>query len=369
MSRGNDVWFVRLPDGRVVRAKTTASVRHHLETGRIPPDSRVRRHSEEDWATLDWTPEFADLAGRRPARVEGRDAARTRPGDSGDGRGLEEELRTVGVRGMVEELLAALDSALQRRKLAVAALLGLTAGLMLLLAGWWPHYLPTPWPWLPAVAAGLGFVVVASVCVALLTQMTVIELSRFRPASLREARAGLGRHVGRLLPALLLVTGLVLGLIVLLRWLPGELVADPGEDAAGTPVFAGAVAVLGLLIEVVLWPLLGFALLLGPAAVVDEGTTGRTLAVWWSLLRRHLSRVLLYVALAFALGLITTAPVLLPVLLAGWFDVPDPTLALTVHSARTVLVGLALTPLICYLIVASVFIYLNLRYEFSLGGR
>ena len=34
-----------------------------------------------------------------------------------------------------------------------------------------------------------------------------------------------------------------------------------------------------------------------------------------------------------------------------------------------VLTGLALTPLIAYLIVANVFIYLNLRYEFFYSAR
>jgi hypothetical protein len=44
-----DVWFIRLPDGRVVRAKSTAAVRHHVETGRVPTDIWVRRRGEDDW--------------------------------------------------------------------------------------------------------------------------------------------------------------------------------------------------------------------------------------------------------------------------------------------------------------------------------
>ena len=38
MTQSAEAWFVRLPDGRVVRAKSADSVRHHIERGRIPPD-------------------------------------------------------------------------------------------------------------------------------------------------------------------------------------------------------------------------------------------------------------------------------------------------------------------------------------------
>src|SRR6516225_7107435 len=71
----SDAWFVRLPDGRVVRAKSTGSVRHHIETGRIPVDSWVRHSPEEDWTTLEWTAEFSDLAGRYRKRTAGQEEA------------------------------------------------------------------------------------------------------------------------------------------------------------------------------------------------------------------------------------------------------------------------------------------------------
>src|SRR5947209_19003346 len=62
MSQSSDEWYVRFPDGRVIHAHSTASVRHHLETGTIPPESRVRRAAGEEWTLLEWTTEFADLA-------------------------------------------------------------------------------------------------------------------------------------------------------------------------------------------------------------------------------------------------------------------------------------------------------------------
>ena len=38
-----DPWYVRLPDGRTIKAKSTASVRHHVEAGHVPLNSMLRR--------------------------------------------------------------------------------------------------------------------------------------------------------------------------------------------------------------------------------------------------------------------------------------------------------------------------------------
>ena len=67
MSPTPDAWYLRFPDGRVLRAGSTEAVRHHLEHGRIPPDSRARRDPGEPWVPLGRTPAFADLvrSGRR----------------------------------------------------------------------------------------------------------------------------------------------------------------------------------------------------------------------------------------------------------------------------------------------------------------
>src|SRR5262245_15401759 len=128
-----DVWYTRLPDGRVLRARSTEAVRHHLESGRIPADSRVRRSGEQAWAVLERTGEFADLAKIRPRRrrrPRPAEPARARPGSNAL------KLQAVGVRGCVAELLGALDGTLVRGKLRAAGLLGASAAVVLLLAGY-----------------------------------------------------------------------------------------------------------------------------------------------------------------------------------------------------------------------------------------
>ncbi len=52
MKEHYDPWFVRLPDGRVLNAKSTASVRHHVGAGNIPLNSMARRDADAEWAPL-----------------------------------------------------------------------------------------------------------------------------------------------------------------------------------------------------------------------------------------------------------------------------------------------------------------------------
>src|SRR5579885_2945829 len=134
MKQVSDAWYIRLPDGRVLRAANTAAVRTHLTSGRIPPDSRVCRGVGEEWVLLEWTQEFADLAREktsdhaatalaepaagspsRPASNDLASASRRRAGVSARLDPL--RLQTIGVRGLVDELLAALDSTLVRHKI------------------------------------------------------------------------------------------------------------------------------------------------------------------------------------------------------------------------------------------------------------
>src|SRR5271167_2705145 len=146
MSEASDPWYVRFPDGRVVRAANTTIVRQQVTSGKIPPTSSVRRSPGDEWTALEWTREFADLldhfASRRDAKRaeadEGVDLggeARHTPENavtSGLSARLDRtRLPSIGVRGMMHELLAALDSTLVRKKLAAAALAGLCAGLVL----------------------------------------------------------------------------------------------------------------------------------------------------------------------------------------------------------------------------------------------
>src|SRR5947209_4763934 len=117
MAQGSDAWYVLLPDGQVLRAASTQALRQHVGSGRIPPASRVRRSPDDEWVGLEWAEEFADLAAQqtsRPAPVPLRQApagvaARFDP----------MRLHTVGVRALLDELLAAMDSTLVRAKLVI----------------------------------------------------------------------------------------------------------------------------------------------------------------------------------------------------------------------------------------------------------
>ena len=361
----SDAWLVRLPDGRVVRAKTTGSVRHHIETGRIPVDSWVRHSPEEDWTTLEWTAEFSDLASRFRKRgvsheesepAAGSAKEKTTPRVNGN------ELRTVGVRGLVEELLTALDSTLHRGKLLLAGSVGiLGAGTLLALQlanGWLDS-------WIPWIVAGVILFAMAAVSTALLTQMTFVELSRLRPARPGEALTSLGLNSVRLIVCYALVAGAVLLGIAGLRALPGWILGFEIEGPVGPELLAGVTTVLNLILQVLLWPILTLALLLGPIVIVEECGCLAAIRQWYALVRSHLGRILLYEALAAALGAIMTIPFLIPVLLAGWITPAVDSLSGVTWSTLCLLIGAALTPLIAYLAVANVFIYLNLRYELS----
>jgi hypothetical protein len=369
MTRASDAWYVRFPDGRVVSASSTAAVRHHLETGRIPPDSRVRRSPEEEWVALDWAAEFADLVPKRPGRPSGSRPASPResvlsPGDTPAG-GLRHSpmrLKTVGVRGLAEELLAAMDSALVRGKLGIAAATGLVGAAVVFAAGEMAKVALRPW--LPWVVAGLVVVLIGALCSALLTQMTFVEVSRLRPARGSETTANLGRHLGRLGTVQLLVGGTAVAAILCLHWLPAWL-----PEAEAPEALAGVLTAVALVLQVLLWPVVGFALLLAPLVVIEEGSVVQTLAQWWALLRRYPTRVFLYEALAAALAGVAALPFLLPVLLAYGRPPLTDTAMVIAEATLALLTGLALTPLIAYLIVANVFIFLNLRYEHTLLAR
>src|SRR5262249_36190460 len=118
-----DPWFVRLPDGRTIKAKSTASVRHHVEAGHIPLNSLVRRDANEEWASLVWVAEFADL-GRASGAITAAAGAAPTSRASVSARLDPLRLETVGVRGLIDELIAALDSTLGRSKMVAALVAG-----------------------------------------------------------------------------------------------------------------------------------------------------------------------------------------------------------------------------------------------------
>jgi hypothetical protein len=358
MNQPSDVWYIRLPDGRVLRAGSTAAVRHHLEQGDVPLDSRVRRSPLDGWAALETVAEFADLATfalGRSRRPNGQRGAARGPSDAAGRGGM--ALQDVGVGGLVTELTTALDSTLVRGKLLTAAATGLVAGVVVAVGRLLPAVVDVPSP--PLLWAGLGLVllVVAAWCTAVLGGLTYVELAHARPARWREATAGLGRNVARLTVCYLVVVGGVLLVLAGLRWLPGWLVRQGQPDGV-----AAAATVVRLVLEVALWPLLGFSLLLAPAVIVECCSAAAALRAWCGLLREHLGRVFLYEALAAAVAAVAALPFVVPVELAARSVPPGEVSAAAAETTVWVLRGLALTPAIAYLAVANVFIYVTLRY-------
>lgn len=346
-----DVWFVRLDDGRVIRAKSTKSLRYHLYSGRIPMDARVRRSPAEEWTALEWTAEFADIV------PKGSDAAPPAPASPTPVAAAKpkmpptSDMKVLGVRGLVDELLNAVDTTLHRVKLMPAAAMGFLVGIGGAIHGGLVTGFEPPWFWIGVLAITVVVLVGFCVVTALITQMTFVELSRLRPARTKEIRVGLTRHGVQLAFAHFLVGGVLVLLVVVLRKL----------SLALPPLIA-----LSLIGEVVFWPLWGLMLLFGPIVVIEDCSFVRAIMEWWHMLRAHLVRLLLYEALAVLLGLLMAAPFMVPVLLAAPTAWGEPGLAGVVgHATVAMLAGLALTPLLAYLLVANVYIYLNLRYEFS----
>jgi hypothetical protein len=373
-----DFWYIRFPDGRILRAASTSILRQELDAGHIPLGSTVRRSPSEEWVSLAWTQEFADQVEelssrprptspeprpRRPAeRRETTNAIRDNAATVSS-RLDASRLHLVGVRGYLDELLAALDSTLTARKLLLGLVAGLFLGVFLAIrqASWFEGesaWLATAWG-LAIVAA-----IVLDVLTALLTQLTYVELARLRPARWSEAAEGLAGLTLRVIVSQLIVRGLAGGLIVLLRWLPYWL-GPSGEEAwtPGQQIAAGNALALGMILEALIWPVFFFWWLLPPIFVVEGSSLVSGLRHWLTLLRQHLGRVFLYQALAVGLGLLLTAPFLLFIapMFSPTFTPPEP-LHEVANRTRFVLLGLACGPFLTYWMVANVFIYLNMRY-------
>jgi hypothetical protein len=379
-----DFWYIRFPDGRILRAASTAILRQELNAGHVPLGSTVRRSPQDEWVALEWTREFADLveelSARSPVSAPRRrdtapllgDAARrsanaTAPAPATVGSRLDPaRLHLPGVRGYLDELLAALDSALVRTKLLVGVIAGLLLGVLILLerAAWFERdnrWQATAWFLLAVV------VVIFDALTGLLTRLTYIELTQLRPARWGESVNGLGRLTVWIVASQVIVYGTVCALIFLLRWLPFWLGPRADEPwSASQQMLGGICLVLGMIAEALLYPVFFLWLLLPPLLVVEDCTVWSGLRQWLSLLRRHLPRIFLYQAMAFGLGVVVTTPLLLliaPLSVPAFY--PPSELQDLANGTRLLLLGLACAPLLTYGITSNVFIYLNLRYGAS----
>jgi hypothetical protein len=371
MATAADTWYIRLPDGRVLRARGTEQLRRFLKSGRIPWDSRVRRSQDAPWQTLVRTQEFADLVPEDSVESEEKaETPRGKPRAAPD-------LRTLGVRGLVDELCNAFDSSLQHAKLTAAACTGLGMGLTFVIGHGAAQiltrdfHLPAYWAWIAYLATAFVLLVLFNICTSIVTQMTAFELSHFRPAQFREIRAGILGYSVRLTCVLGVVGGLIVGLVILLRLLPEWLVERELFDGPVLETLVNLINGMRLILEVLAWPILALAmLLLGPIYVVEDHSIWGGLKEWFGMLRQHLGRIYIYQAIAFAFAIILTLPLIVPVLLAFGFAGGNPRdLSVGESIPFYLLVGVALTPMLAYLLVAHVFIYLNLRYEFFYSAR
>jgi hypothetical protein len=224
-----------------------------------------------------------------------------------------------------------------------------------------------PWSYSVWGGAGLALLIVGVVCNVLLTQMTYIELSRLRPARWAEARRGVAGLSWRLFLAFLLSAGVPVAAIVFLRWFPGNFseMDLPERFVSYRALAAEVFAVVAMMVEIVLWPLVGFTLLLGAIIVVEECSFLGAIAQWWWLVRRDFSRLFLYESAA-VLGGVATLAFVFPLALAAWGRLQHwGSLDTPLGFGLCLLAGLAAAPLIAYLSVAHVFIYLSLRYGYD----
>ncbi len=287
-----DFWYVRFPDGRILRAASTAVLRQELDAGHIPLGSTVRRSPSDEWVSLEWSEEFAELVEELavrtpPPRTESRrrraDKAHATANTAADRTATVDarldpaRLHRIGVRGFLDELLAALDSTFLAKKLLLGAVAGLLLGALFALerAAWFEsdsRWRTMAWSLL---AAGL---VVFDGLIALLTRLTYIELARLHPARWSEALEGLGRLTVWVVVSQLMVGGAAGGLIVLLRWLPfwlGPAAEQPWNTSQ--QILAGSALAVGMLLEALLWPWFFFWWLLPPLLAVEDCTVWRGL--------------------------------------------------------------------------------------------
>ncbi len=315
---------------------------------------------------MEWSREFTDLAAvekTAPAPVGAPEPEPVKRSNGQNGRGFgvsrrltAGRLRTAGVRSMAEELFAALDHALVPNKMLLGAGLGLVGGLAFLLYA----SIDPARSGIGAFGAALLLLLAGAVVSALVTQTTFVELSRLRPARLRESVSGLARYVVCLLPLYLAVIALGLLAVVFLRQLPDWLAENQWQES-----LSGFAAATTIVANVAIWPVIGLALLWAPAVIVEDGSLLAALRAWGRLVRKDFGRVFLFEALAVALGLTAALPFLAAMRLSAWFTPPTGPSAEAMNLALVLFGGVIAGLFAVYLIVANVFIYLNVRYEYA----
>ena len=373
MVAADDSWYVRFPDGRVIRAANTTVVRLNIRQRHIPPGCMVRRSDDDAWRPMERTREFADLIGMTAGGLDGDPEVVARPREkpgsnagmptNGVGSRLDpQRLGTPGVPAVLREMLTALDLALTRRKLIAAVMAAAACGVVLAAAGAVAALAPAAagFAW---TACGVLVLCVVSAGLGMLAQLTSVELQRMRPALWREGRTGLGRLTWRLVLAHFVVVAVAMGvpggLLALTHWLL-SVTASPWEFVC-TPL-AHVTGVLVLLAAACLAPFVVASLLLAPILVFDSFSASAALRTWAEFVRRHFWRVVVNEAVIVLLAGLLAVPCLYPVLAAEAVPL-DPRLALSAWCTRTLLTCLLLAPAAAFLAVANLFLFVNIRYE------
>jgi hypothetical protein len=360
-----------LPSGHELKAKSTAAVNHHIQTGTIPKFSRARRSRDEEWMQLEWHAEFTQAVNgnsrSKESAIDDPPPHDSRPQSGISARLDPMRLRTVGVRGLLEDLVAALDSTFVRGKLLIAAsacvLVGVFWGIVpsllmkavdgLELASAWPGRIIT------AICVVISLAVLAWTN-GLLARMTHIELSTMHPAHWHDTRRGFARLGLRLTIAYMVILGGSLFIIGIMEWLPnvlfeqGQQLEMPAWLGEAAPALLSAV---GVTIEVVLFILIGLTWLLAPLVVIEETPLIPGVREWLGLIRDHWNRIVLAEILTLTLGTVVTLPIfrILEYAIGRFPHLPT--------AASLAAYGVALTPFIAFMAVANVFIYLDVKYE------
>jgi hypothetical protein len=277
-------------------------------------------------------------------------------------------LQTVGIRGLVDELIAAFDSTVSTGKLIVSAVVSLAGALAVFLIMRLTLAAFTDSFWLAQIFGGVACIAALSVLTALLTRQTHLEISSMRPVRPSEAGVGIRSFALRVFLGYAVAFGMGIGLLVLLGQVPEWLAAATSSMGATMQeviqTLAWAICICVAVIVVVVMML---GLLLAPVFVVEECALGDAIREWRSILREHRIRVMVYEGMAMALAAVAALPVLVPVELALRYGPALPVAAGNWVGAAVpfLLHALAISPALAFLVVANLFIYLNLRYEYA----
>jgi len=371
MKERPDAWYIRLPDGRIVKAKSTLSVQHHIESGNIPLNSLARRASEEEWVTVSWVKEISVKKTEREPEATAFGSASDLDVKSEISTRLDPmRLQTVGIRGLVDELIAAFESLIVGGKLLFACVISMLAAAALFLV---VRSLFSIWPegiWLARTVSGSLALLGLAFITTRLTRQTHLELSRMKPVSAAEASRGLGPYVLRVFLGYVATLGAGVGLILLFQHVPGWLFkAAIGWNVTLIEILMTTTWVISLIFSVGFCLVMILSSLVPAILIVEECSVGDALREWRALLNDNRVRVLVYEGLALALSIVAALPLALPVELAMHYGTSAPFGVINWFTLAIpfVLQALAIAPALGFLAIANLFIYLNLRYEQTAG--